>query len=66
MKEDSTELDLDSKQTITALGEVEYVDEERGFVRIRDSVLGIACDPWGTDDNFDVYFSMSKGFWVDE
>ena len=28
------------------------------------SVLGIACDPWGSDDNFDVYFSVSRGFWV--
>ena len=27
-----------------------------------DSQLGIACDPWGTDDNFNLYIAHSKIF----
>lgn len=30
-----------------------------------ESVLGVQCDPWGSDDNFDVYFSLSYTFWND-
>lgn len=28
-----------------------------------DSIIGIACDPWGNDDDFDIYLSVAKGFY---
>ena len=30
-----------------------------------DSILGVQCDPWGSDDNFDVYFTVSYTFWIE-
>lgn len=42
-----------------------YDDEILNEPQFLWSILGVACDPWGSDDNFDVYFSVSRTFWVE-
>lgn len=56
---------LGPRTPIVTLGgkDAMIVDEKLDAPLQPTSVLGIQCDPWGTDADFDVYFSLSYTFW---
>lgn len=56
--------ELTKIDTITKYGKYtdEYLEKLGKPPMEMYSILGIACDPWGTDDDFDVYFSISRTF----